>query len=101
VNVSVRAGPGPAAAVAEVAATNHVHVQVTQRGKEGGGRAGPGHLVKGAAGQAIQNMNWPSVFPETAGLTHPGAFPAEPFTALARLCATAAHADRRARRRGF
>jgi len=61
--------------VAEVAATNHVHVQVTQRGKEVAVALALDNLVKGAAGQAIQNMNLALGFPETAGLTHPGAFP--------------------------
>ncbi len=33
------------------------------------------HLVKGAAGQAIENMNLMLGFPETAGLEAPGVFP--------------------------
>jgi N-acetyl-gamma-glutamyl-phosphate reductase len=33
------------------------------------------NLVKGAAGQAVQNMNLMFGFPETAGLAVPGLYP--------------------------
>ncbi|MDD3790996.1 MAG: N-acetyl-gamma-glutamyl-phosphate reductase, partial [Sphaerochaetaceae bacterium] len=33
------------------------------------------NLIKGAAGQAVQNMNIRFNFPETSGLEAPGAFP--------------------------
>jgi N-acetyl-gamma-glutamyl-phosphate reductase len=66
--------------VAVVAATNFAHVHVTQR------RAGAhpdevaltlvlDNLGKGAAGQAIHNMNLALGLPETAGIDHAGVFP--------------------------
>ena len=61
--------------VAEVAATNYAHVHIAQREDEVEIALALDNLVKGAAGQAIQNMNLALGFPETAGLTFPGAFP--------------------------
>jgi N-acetyl-gamma-glutamyl-phosphate reductase len=61
--------------VAEVAATNFVCVHVKQQGDEIEATLALDNLVKGAAGQAIQNMNLALGLPETAGLMHPGAFP--------------------------
>lgn len=61
--------------VAEVASSNYVHLQVVQQEAEVTITLALDNLVKGAAGQAIQNMNLALGFPETAGLTHPGAFP--------------------------
>lgn len=61
--------------VAEVAGTNFVHLFVAQSGPEIQIALTLDNLVKGAAGQAIQNMNLVLGLPETAGLNHPGAFP--------------------------
>lgn len=61
--------------VAEVAATNYVHVHVAQHDGEVEIALALDNLVKGAAGQAIQNMNLALGFAETAGLTFPGVFP--------------------------
>jgi N-acetyl-gamma-glutamyl-phosphate reductase common form len=60
--------------VAEVAATNYVHLFVEQKGCEVEIVLALDNLVKGAAGQAIQNMNLVLGFPETEGLDYPGVF---------------------------
>jgi N-acetyl-gamma-glutamyl-phosphate reductase len=61
--------------VAEVAATNFVHIGLAQNQDEVQISIALDNLVKGAAGTAIQNMNLALGLDETAGLTHPGAFP--------------------------
>ena len=61
--------------VAEVTATNFAHVHVAQKGGEVQIALALDNLVKGAAGQAIQNMNLSLGLDQTRGLTHPGAFP--------------------------
>ncbi len=61
--------------VAEVAGTNHVHVHVTQSQRELVITLALDNLVKGAAGQAIQNMNLSLGLEETAGLQIAGGFP--------------------------
>ncbi|NLH49669.1 MAG: N-acetyl-gamma-glutamyl-phosphate reductase [Myxococcales bacterium] len=61
--------------VAEVAATNFTHLHVAQRGPEVELLLVLDNLVKGAAGQAVQNMNLALGFPETEGLMQPGAYP--------------------------
>lgn len=61
--------------VAEVAGSNYVHINLCVRGSELVLTLALDNLVKGAAGQAIQNMNLALGLPETAGLQHPGAFP--------------------------
>jgi N-acetyl-gamma-glutamyl-phosphate reductase common form len=61
--------------VAEVAGTNFVHIHVAQQGDEIEIALAMDNLMKGAAGQAIQNMNLALGFDESAGLTNPGVFP--------------------------
>ena len=61
--------------VAEVAGSNHVHVHVMQSGREVVIALALDNLVKGAAGQAIQNMNLSLGLDETAGLHATGDFP--------------------------
>jgi N-acetyl-gamma-glutamyl-phosphate reductase len=61
--------------IGEVAGTNFAHVHVVQRGDEVELLLTLDNLIKGGAGQAIQNMNLAFGFPETAGLEYPGAFP--------------------------
>jgi N-acetyl-gamma-glutamyl-phosphate reductase len=61
--------------VAEVAGANYVHVHAAQQGDEVELLLVLDNLVKGAAGQAIQNMNLALGLPETVGLEFPGAFP--------------------------
>ncbi len=61
--------------LAEVVGTNFVHVALKQNGVEVEIALVLDNLVKGAAGQAVQNMNLMLGFHETAGLTHPGAYP--------------------------
>lgn len=61
--------------VAEVAGTNFAHLHVAQRGDEAELLLTLDNLVKGGAGQAVQNMNLVFGFPETAGLEHSGVFP--------------------------
>jgi len=61
--------------VAEVALTNYVHLHILQKGSEVEIALALDNLVKGAAGQAMQNMNLVFGLDETAGLTFPGAFP--------------------------
>ncbi len=61
--------------VAEVAATNHVHIGVAQQGGEIQVSLALDNLVKGAAGQAIENMNLVCGYDQTDGLTFPGVFP--------------------------
>ncbi|RJO65853.1 MAG: N-acetyl-gamma-glutamyl-phosphate reductase [Myxococcales bacterium] len=60
---------------AEVAGTNHVHLHVAQQGGQVALSLALDNLVKGAAGQAIQNMNIARGLPETAGLEMAGSFP--------------------------
>ena len=61
--------------VAEVSATNFAHVHVVQKGDQAEIMLTLDNLVKGGAGQAVQNMNLVLGFPETEGLKNPGAFP--------------------------
>ena len=61
--------------LAEIVGTNHVHLHVTQQGEEVELTIALDNLIKGAAGQAIQNMNLMLGWPETAGLRHTGAYP--------------------------
>ena len=61
--------------LAEVVGTNFVHLALKQNGAEVEIALVLDNLVKGAAGQAVQNMNLMLGFDETAGLTHPGAYP--------------------------
>ncbi len=61
--------------VAEVAGSNFVHIHVAQCGPEAELLLVLDNLVKGAAGQAIQNMNLALGFAEKDGLQHPGAYP--------------------------
>jgi N-acetyl-gamma-glutamyl-phosphate reductase common form len=61
--------------IGEVAGTNFAHLHVAQRGMEIEILLTLDNLVKGAAGQAIQNMNLMCGFPEGTGLEHPGFFP--------------------------
>jgi len=61
--------------VAEIVGTNFVHIGVKQIGPEVEIALALDNLVKGASGQAIQNMNLMLGFAETAGLTSPGAYP--------------------------
>lgn len=63
------------AKIAEVAGTNYVHVHVEQKSNEVVLTLALDNLCKGAAGQAIQNMNLALSFDETTGLTHSGAYP--------------------------
>lgn len=61
--------------VAAVAGTNHAHVSVEQRGGEALVTCVIDNLMKGAAGQALHNMNIALGLPETSGLNAPGVFP--------------------------
>ncbi len=61
--------------LAEIAGTNHVHIHVAQKNDEVEIALVLDNLVKGAAGQAIQNMNLMLGLSETAGLHHTGAYP--------------------------
>jgi len=61
--------------IGEVVGTNFAHVHVLQRGEEAELLLTLDNLIKGGAGQAIQNMNLVFGFAETAGLDYPGAFP--------------------------
>jgi len=61
--------------IKEVATSNFVHIHVHQIKEEVVITLALDNLCKGAAGQAIQNMNLYMGYDETCGLTHPGAFP--------------------------
>ena len=61
--------------LAEIVGTNYVHVGVAQKGGEIEIALALDNLVKGAAGQAVQNMNLMMGIGETAGLTFSGAYP--------------------------
>ncbi len=61
--------------LAAVNGTNFVHLTALQKNDELVVTAVLDNLVKGAAGQAVQNMNLMLGLPETAGLEYPGAFP--------------------------
>jgi N-acetyl-gamma-glutamyl-phosphate reductase len=70
--VRVLAGP-PRAGV--VAGTNFADLSVTARGKDAVLLSAVDNLVKGAAGQAVQNLNLMMGWPETTGLEFPGTWP--------------------------
>lgn len=61
--------------MAVVCNTNYVHVYVEQRDSEAEVVVVIDNLIKGAAGQAIQNMNLVLGLPESDGLTYPGSYP--------------------------
>ncbi len=61
--------------LAEVAGTNHVHVHVSEKDGQAALTLALDNLVKGAAGQAVQNMNLALGLPETAGLEFGGIYP--------------------------
>ncbi|MCL4236206.1 MAG: N-acetyl-gamma-glutamyl-phosphate reductase [Deltaproteobacteria bacterium] len=61
--------------VAAVAGTNFAYVSVEQRGDEALVTCVIDNLMKGAAGQALHNMNIALGLPETTGLNAPGVFP--------------------------
>ncbi|MCC6160193.1 MAG: N-acetyl-gamma-glutamyl-phosphate reductase [Deltaproteobacteria bacterium] len=61
--------------VAAVAGTNFAYVSVEQRGDETLVTCVIDNLMKGAAGQALHNMNIALGLPETTGLNAPGVFP--------------------------
>lgn len=63
----------PRAAV--VAGTNFADLSATARGKDLVVLTAVDNLVKGAAGQAVQNLNLIMGWPETTGLEHPGSQP--------------------------
>ncbi|MCZ7586148.1 MAG: N-acetyl-gamma-glutamyl-phosphate reductase [Deltaproteobacteria bacterium] len=62
-------------AVADAQGTNHAHLFVKQQGREVLVLCVIDNLGKGAAGQAVQNMNIALGLPETDGLGAPGFFP--------------------------
>ena len=63
----------PRAAV--VAGTNFADLAVTTRGSDAVVFSAVDNLVKGAAGQAVQNLNLMQGWPETTGLEFPGTHP--------------------------
>lgn len=63
----------PRAAV--VAGTNFADLSATARGKDAVLLSAVDNLVKGAAGQAVQNLNLIMGWPETTGLEFPGTWP--------------------------
>jgi N-acetyl-gamma-glutamyl-phosphate reductase len=62
-------------AVVEVWGSNRCDLQVTARDGLVAVSAAVDNLVKGAAGQAIQNLNLVNSWPETEGLLHPAPWP--------------------------
>jgi N-acetyl-gamma-glutamyl-phosphate reductase len=61
--------------VASVAGTNFAHLHVAQSGDEALVTCAIDNLMKGAAGQAVHNMNLAMGWDETEGLRAPGFFP--------------------------
>ncbi|MCB9489759.1 MAG: N-acetyl-gamma-glutamyl-phosphate reductase [Deltaproteobacteria bacterium] len=62
-------------ALSSSSGVNHAYLHVTQKGDEVLVTCVIDNLMKGAAGQAVQNMNIALGLPETAGLTAAGFFP--------------------------
>jgi len=58
-----------------VAGTNFADLSVVARGKDAVLLSAVDNLVKGAAGQAVQNLNLVMGWPETTGLEFPGTWP--------------------------
>ena len=70
-------GPGELPSTKHTAGSNYVHIglSVDARLRRVTVVAALDNLVKGAAGQAIQNMNLMAGLPETSGLTMAGIWP--------------------------
>ncbi len=61
--------------IAAVAGTNFAYISIEQRGDEALVTCVIDNLMKGAAGQALHNMNIALGLPESTGLSAPGVFP--------------------------